>query len=105
MAGTSGTVFLTADSDVTAGGAVRVFAVHEVYGAAPTGSVLRNGTDASGDAFIQLNATASTGITTEFGPNGFRFPNGLFFDEGTNVTSILIEFATEFQKGVQYAKL
>ena len=92
---TSGSRFLTSDTDVGSGNPVRVFAVHEIYGASSTGSVLRNGTDATGDAYIQLNSTDSTGVTSEFGKKGFLFPNGLFYDEGTSVTSILIEFRIE----------
>jgi hypothetical protein len=92
--GTPGTTFLTADTDVGGGRPVRVFSVHEIYGAGATGSVLRNGTDATGDAYVQLDATDSTGITTNFS-EGTLFPNGLFFDEGTSVTSILISFHIE----------
>jgi len=87
--GTPGTLFLTADTDVSGGRPVRVWCVHEIYGAGAVGSVLRNGTDASGDAYIQLNASDSTGITTDFN-EGVLFEDGLFFDEGTSVTSIVI---------------
>ncbi len=92
--GTTGTIFLTADSDVSGGQPMRVFFVHEIYGAGSTGSVLRNGTDATGDAFIQLGSSDSTGVTTNFA-EGCLFPDGLFFDEGTSVTSILIGLHTE----------
>lgn len=91
----SGSIFLTADNNVGGGQPTRVFAVHEIYGATSTGSVLRNGTDATGSAYIQLNSTDSTGVTTTFGNDGFLFPDGLFFDEGTSVTSILIEYRIE----------
>jgi len=91
----SGTVFLTADSNVTAGQPCRVFCVHEIYGAGAVGSVLRNGTSAAGDAYVQLRSVDSGGVTTDFGSDGFLFPAGLFYDEGTSVTSILIEFRTE----------
>lgn len=91
----SGSSFLTSDSNLTSGNPARVFAVHEIYGASSVGSVLRNGIDATGDAYIMLNETDSTGVTTDFGSDGFLFPNGLFYDKGTNVTSILIEFRVE----------
>lgn len=92
--GYQGNIFLTTDSDVGGGRPTRVFFVHEIYGAGATGSVLRNGTDATGDAYVQLDATDSTGITTNFN-GGALFPDGLFFDEGTSVTSILIGYHIE----------
>ena len=87
--GMPGSTFLTADTDVSSGTPVRVYCVHEIYGAGSTGSVLRNGTDATGDAYIQLDSTDSTGVTTNF-EEGVLFPDGLFFDEGTSVTSAVI---------------
>jgi len=92
--GYPGTLFTTADVDLAGARPVRVFFVHEIYGAGSTGSVLRNGTDATGDAYIQLTSTDSTGVTTNFN-EGALFPDGLFFDEGTSVTSALICYHVE----------
>ena len=87
--GVPGSKFVTSDTDVSGGRPVRVWCAHEVYGAGSTGSVLRNGTDATGDAYIQLDSTDSTGVTTNFS-EGIRFPDGLFIDYGTSVTSCLL---------------
>lgn len=93
--GDTGTVYLTADTDITGGAPCRVYAVHEIYSSSSTGSVLRNGTSSSGTIYVSLKSVDSTGVTHTFGEKGIRFPDGLFFDEGTAVTSILIEFRTE----------
>ena len=92
----SGSTRLTADGAVgTSGRPIRIFSVHEIYGSTSTGSVFRNGTSATDTIFISLKSTDSTGVTTSFGENGFLFPSGCFFDKGTSVTSILIEFREE----------
>jgi len=92
--GYPGTILLTADTNVTAGRPTRVFFVHEIYGAGAAGSVLRNGTAAGDTAYIQLTSVDSSGVTTSFN-EGALFPDGLFFDEGTSVTSILIGYHIE----------
>jgi hypothetical protein len=87
--GVPGTIYTTADLNVSAGRAVRVYFVHEIYGAGAVGSVLRNGTAAGDTAYIQLTSVDSSGVTHQFN-EGALFPDGLFYDEGTSVTSALI---------------
>ncbi len=91
MLGRPGTIRVTADGAlIRSGQPVRVYHVHEIYGAGAAGSVLRNGTGAGGDIFVQLTSTDSVGISNDFGVNGILFPLGCFFDEGTSVTSATI---------------
>jgi len=87
--GVPGTVYTTADKLIANGQPIRVFGVHEIYGAGAVGSVLRNGQDATGTIYVQLTATDSTGVSTHFN-EGMLFPDGCFYDEGTSVTSAAI---------------
>jgi len=87
--GVPGSIYTTADLDVSGGRAVRLFCIHEIYGAGAVGSVLRNGTAAGDTAYVQLASSDSTGVTTSFS-EGLLFPDGLFFDEGTSVTSAVM---------------
>lgn len=91
----SGSKFVTGDSNVSGGRPCRVFGVCEVYGAASVGSVLRNGTSAAGDIYIPLKSTDSQAVITSWQDEGYLFPNGLFIDYGTNVTSCLIQYHVE----------
>lgn len=91
MFGTPGTVYTTADlALISSGKPVRVFLIHEIYEGSSTGSVLRNGTSASGTIYVSLKSIDSQGVTTDLGANGMLFPNGCFYDEGTAVTSATI---------------
>ncbi len=92
----SGSVLKTADGAVgTSGRELRVFAEHEIYGGTSTGSVLRNGTADSDTIYISLTSSDSSGVTSTFGDQGFLFPDGCYFDEGTSVTSCLIQYREE----------
>lgn len=91
MMGTPGTIYTAADlALIRSGSPVRVFLVHEIYGGSSTGSVLRNGTSASGTIYASLKSTDSQGVTHDFGNKGILFPNGCFFDIGASVTSATI---------------
>ena len=91
MQGFPGTVYVTADGVlISSGKPVRVFLVHEIYSGAGVGSVLRNGTSASGTIYAALTGATDAGVTTNFGDRGVLFPAGCFYDEGTNVTSATI---------------
>lgn len=91
MLGRPGTIYTTADlALISSGKPVRVYLVHEIYGASSTGSVLRNGTSASGTIYLSLKSTDSQGVTHDFGAKGVRFPSGCFFDIGASVTSATI---------------
>lgn len=91
MLGTPGTIYTTADlALIRSGKPVRVFFVHEIYGGSSTGSVLRNGTSASGTIYASFKSIDSQGVNFDFGSKGMLFPNGCFFDVGASVTSATI---------------
>lgn len=96
MIGTPGTRLTTTDLALGAVKvAVRVFLVHEIYGASSTGSVLRDDGVVGGAIKLSLKSTDSQGVTHDFGFHGVRFPNGCFFDIGANVTSATITYQIE----------
>lgn len=91
MMGHPGTLYKTADAVLcNINQPVRVYVVHEIYGASSTGSVLRNGASTSGTIYASLKSTDSQGVTHNLGDKGMLFPNGCFFDIGANVTSATI---------------
>ncbi len=94
--GYSGAVSLTADSAVgTSGKPIRLFAVNMLSGATEGQLVLRNGTDATADIWVREVGTANTGKTVEYGPHGILFPNGLWYDDDSNFTSVTFQFIEE----------
>ena len=56
--------------------------------------VLRDGTDATGDVYVQKKGTANDMTTLSFA-KGLYFPNGVFYDHDTNTTFTVIEYEIE----------
>jgi hypothetical protein len=93
--GASGSIRLTADSVVgTSGRAVRLYSVHWLSGAAAGTLVLRNGTSATSEVYLQKVGTALDSQIFDWG-QGLRFPAGCFYDHDANTTFVVIEFETE----------
>lgn len=94
--GYSGAVNVTADASIGhAGKPVRLFAVNMLSGGTAGVLVLRNGIDASGTIWVQETGVINTGKTVEYGPHGILFPNGLWYDDDSNFTSVTFQFAEE----------
>ena len=92
----SGSVRLTADNPVgPSGKPIRVFSATQLSGATAGILVLRNGTSASGPAYVQKTAPVVSNTDTVNFENGLRFPDGCWFDKGTNVTAVVVEFVVE----------
>jgi len=90
-----GTVRKTSDSVIgIAGDPSRVYSVTWLSGTTAGNLVLRNGSDATGDIFIQEEGTASQTKTLTF-EEGLLFPSGCFFDKDTNVTAAVIAYSVD----------
>jgi hypothetical protein len=94
--GMSGSVNKTADSAIGASGKpIRLFAVNMLSGGTAGELVLRNGTSASDDIWVREKGEVSTGKTVTYGQEGILFPNGCFYDDDSNFTSVTFQFAQE----------
>jgi hypothetical protein len=94
--GNSGSTKLTADNPVgTSGNPIRVYSLTPLSGATAGITVLRNGTSASGAIYIQETSPVVSSTHTIIFEGGLLFPAGCWFDKGTNVTSIVVEFVEE----------
>lgn len=81
-----GTVRITADSAlITSGLPVRVYAVNLVSGGSGSTLILRNGTSTSGDAYEQVDGSASQSVTKNYA-GGLLFPAGCFADVDANIS-------------------
>lgn len=88
--------FTTSDVVIgTSGKPTRVFAINFVSGGTAGVILLRNGTSASGTAFIREDGVISSGKTVQYGQTGIFFPAGCFLDVDTNVTVGVISYAQE----------
>lgn len=90
-----GTQSITNQTDVAigvSGKSVRVKCAHLLSGGTASTVTLRNGTSASGTAYVQLDGTISKGITTFFGPDGIYFPGGCFADVDANTVALTIAY-------------
>ena len=94
--GNSGTVYKTADGELLAAGdKIRVFNINVNSGAGGNGVVeLRNG-GAAGDIYVVVTGTASTGVSFEFGDQGYLFLNGCYANIDANVDSIAVTLVKE----------
>ena len=96
MPGTSGTETHTADGVVgTSGRPIRLWAVNTLSGGTAGQLVLRNGTTDSNTIWVREVGVANTGKTGTYGQTGFLFPNGLFYDDDGNFTSVVFQFSEE----------
>ena len=94
--GYSGSVNKTADSAIgTAGKPIRLFAVNMLSEGTAGQLVLRNGAAATDDIWVREVGVANTGKTVEYGPHGILFPNGCFYDDDSNFTSVTFQYAEE----------
>ena len=98
MIQTSGSQAIVSGTDAQVGSstkAIRVFAVNFTSGGTAGVLVLRNGTSASGTAFVTENGVISSGKTSQYGQTGILFPAGCFLDVDSNVTGGVVAFAQE----------
>lgn len=95
--GTVGTVSITNQTDAVvlrSGKPVRVFTVHALSDGTATTVILRNGTDANGTIFIQLDGTISKANVINF-PMGILFPAGCFADIDSHTVALTIACCQE----------
>lgn len=93
---TAGSVLLAEDGVVgTSGAPTRIFSIHMISGAGGAGVLtLCNGTAATDTIYMEITGTAaSTGITDNFGRNGFLFPDGCFADFDDNVATLEVTYS------------
>jgi len=94
--GYSGSVNVTADDSIGhAGKPVRLFAVNMLSGGTAGQLVLRNGSADTDDIWVREVGVIDTGKTVEYGPHGILFPNGCFYDDDSNFTSVTFQYAEE----------
>ncbi len=95
--GTVGTVSITNQTDAVvlrSGKPVRVFSVHAVSDGTATTVTLRNGTDATGTAYLQVDGVISKGATLDFS-HGILFPGGCFADVDSHTSALTIACCQE----------
>jgi hypothetical protein len=94
--GTSGSIRVTADTALGGGvnGAIRVYSATWLCDGTIRNLVLKNGTTASGDIFVQKAGVAGLTVTQNF-ENGLRFPDGCFIDYTANTVSVVLEYVKE----------
>ena len=90
-----GATRLTADGLVgTSGKPIRVFQIHLVSGATLSTTLFKNGTSTGGTSYIQVDGTASKGVTWE-SKNGVLFPSGCYMDTDANISFCVIVYTEE----------
>lgn len=95
--GMSGAEQHTVDSAVgVSGRAIRLWAVNMLSGGTAGQLVLRNGTTDTDPIWVREVGTVSTGKTVTYGDEGILFPDGLFYDDDSNFTSVTFQFNDEF---------
>lgn len=95
--GTVGTVSITNQTDAVvlrSGKPVRVFSVHAISDGTATSVILRNGIDATGTAWIQVDGVISKGATLDFS-HGVLFPGGCFADVDSHTAALTIACCLE----------
>jgi len=89
----SGSTRLTADGAVgISGQPIWVYNVTWRSGGSAGEVLLRNGSDATGDAYVEQDGTANKTVTLNF-ENGLYFPGGCFFDKDTNVDAVVVGYS------------
>lgn len=90
-----GTQRITADSAIgPSGKPIRLFCVSLVSGGTASVLSLLDGTSTGGTQFVSITGTVSTGTVINFA-GGMRFPNGLYADVDTNISSATFVFDYE----------
>ena len=93
--GISGSGYYTADSVIgTTGEPTRVYSATWLSHTAVGDLVLRNGSSASGDIYVNAVGDADDTVTLNF-ENGLLFPGGCFFDKDATTVSVVIEYTKE----------
>ena len=96
MPGMSGAEQHTADSVVgPSGESIRLWAVTTLSGGTAGQLVLRNGTSDSSTIWVREVGTVNTGKTVPYGQQGILFPDGLFYDDDSNFTSVTFQISSE----------
>ncbi len=73
---------------------IRLYCVSLISGGTASVLSLLNGVDGSGTQYVSITGTVSTGIVVNFA-GGLRFPNGLFADVDSNISSATFVFDYE----------
>ncbi len=73
----------------------RVFTIHILSDGTAGVAILRNGTTASGTAYVTETGTISLGKTVNFGTQGIFFPGGCFLDVDSHVVGGCVTYAIE----------
>lgn len=91
-----GTQRLTADGSVgTAGHPIRIFNIHLVSDTSTASQTSFNNGQGAGDTpFVQVDGTASKGVTLAFA-GGFRFPEGAYMS-ANNLGYCTVTYTEEF---------
>lgn len=79
----------------TSGKPTRVFCINFTSDGTAGVFILRNGTSASGTAFVTENGVISSGKTVAYGQTGIMFPAGCFMDIDAHCTGGVVSFAKE----------
>jgi hypothetical protein len=85
-------VCLTADGIIGGSGKkIRVSSVEFMSNGTAGILVLRNGAADTATVYVTRTGVINSSVTVSW-PEGLTFPDGCFFDKGTNVTSVVVEF-------------
>jgi hypothetical protein len=91
-----GTQRITADGSIgPTGKPIRLYCVSLVSGGTASVLSLLNGSSASGTQYVSITGTISTGVVINFA-GGMRFPDGLYADVDSNISSATFVFDYEF---------
>ena len=91
----SGSIRVTGDQALGGSGkACRVYSASWLSDGTARDLVLRNGTTASGDIYIQKKGAISDTVVVNW-ENGLRFPLGCFIDFTASTVSVVVEYRIE----------
>ena len=91
----SGSIRVVEDKALGGSGkAVRVYSASWLSDGTARDLVLRNGTTASGDIYIQKKGAISDTVVVNW-ENGLRFPLGCFIDFTASTVSVVVEYRIE----------
>jgi hypothetical protein len=91
----SGSIRVTDDKALGGSGkACRVYSASWLSDGTARDLVLRNGTSASGDIYIQKKGAISDTVVVSW-ENGLRFPAGCFIDFTASTVSVVLEYRIE----------
>lgn len=87
---------ITADSQIgPSDKAIQLYSVSLISGGTASVLSLLNGTSTGGTQYVSITGIANTGTVINFA-GGLRFPNGLFADVDTNISSATFGFESIF---------